>query len=181
MPKTPSPKKFATSKRIEPYNTHSAMAENMKIVYYNATPFPLNYLVQDPDGDVEGRIGDGPLTKFSTKMLFPKDKEIHLLREESEVRFEHGIAVADFNGWDDTDLDMNDLPTDADLIYLIATMPAAQFLMEKREQGLLTVKPPVKTIVWSTNSGPTSAVSSGTRILGVTKMECYGELRLKPQ
>lgn len=159
--------------------------ENSKIVYINATPHPLNYLVQDDEGDIVGKIGNGQTQRFREGERIPKGpKEIRLTHGEAPVeRTENGFRVVDYSPWTGTDMSLDILPahdSGVDLAYLFVSLPTAQFLAEKRENGVYTNKPPVKTMIWVPNTGPESAVRDDTKILGVTMMQNFGELCLEP-
>jgi len=167
-----------------PYQQQEMESGQPKIVYYNATPHPLNELVEDPEnGDIEGKVGNGPLTKFRAKHTIPVNKEIRLIPGKSSgLREEDGFLVSDYVGWGSSDMDFDDLvtamPPDMDHMVLFVSLPTAQFLSLAAQTGQHTRVPSKPVKLWTPDSGPTSCVrDDGGRILGVLHMLSFGELR----
>jgi len=157
-----------------PYSTLVLMEEILErpiqlplnIVYLNKTPFQLNLLKRDPNGTIEGFVGGSEVpAKFAHSTLpFQRMGNMIRLRRsektqkkyESSFNTEQGVRIRKYKPWTEIDIDVSEIPSgsDIDLVYLIVSLPTAEFLKKTRKTlkklpcaRKLIRYPKVKTII----------------------------------
>ena len=160
------------------------------IVWFNATRHDINVFELDEDGDTEAYLHrGGPLLRFkTTKVIPPSGTEVRLLSlhkfPPSEVVVE-GVKIETHQTWTQENLDPKSLPgktlktdydmTDIACVYLIVSLPVAEFLDRRTALGGNLIPRATETIILCPNTGPGSVVlSKEGGIKGVLKMKTFG-------
>lgn len=158
--------------------------------WYNTTPHAIKILSPDEEGPIEGFLNRVPMKFRMVKEIAPElenqarlvSNHVHL-PQTKEV---DGILLVEHRPWNGLNVDLMNIPgktwpnqTDfdpADIVYLIVSLPVAEYVNNSRLQMPPAVFRTTPTVLVCPNTSPESCVrDENGGIIGVTSMKAFGD------
>lgn len=160
----------------------------MDIKWYNSTPDPIVVMEADEDGEITG-ILNGIILNFKVVKKIEPDRNncarlISCYQYPPQTKVVDGINLIEHQDWNRLNFNSLFLPgkscpdhnpkIDADIVYVIFSLPVAEFLVRWRSLGI-TVTRMTPTIICAPNTSPECCVRDPNgAIIGVTSLKGFG-------